>query len=325
MRCGCIAGFLLALSALGAPALADDAAAVADAHQRVRGHMKAERWSSAVDGIRKLMEDHPGSSAVLDRLEALETDLRRSLFRVQAKQPAADILFGKATKGFVVAERRLTLEYPDGPGGEDWTESSVGTSHAVPFDSDVAVEFVAPTMDRDTKGAVSVCLCEANPGKPVRSPGKYDISPGACSEDSEYVYTLPGTIVRVDGGMVLRSEAKRTLVSKPAPGKVTLDQVQTYRVVRRDAGINVSVDGKAFLVCQDSRFPVTTVSLSGVRIRKLTIRGVVEESYYLDLLEKRYALEQKTWEEKGYVRSEVLPPWVLDASAGTAAPPAPAK
>jgi len=324
MRTTRLVALLLVGVAGGPPALADDEAAVESAFGRARAHMEAERWSSAVDALKRLVADNPGSRAVLDRLPAIETDLRRALFRLQAKHPEPSALFCKHAKGFIVHERRLTLDYPDGPESPDWKISDRSYDHTIPFDSDVAVEFNASTIDYKHKTTVSVWLYGMDPKSPDSPIGSYYVFPGACSEDDEYIYKASGKVVRNDV-QISSKEGTRELVSKPAPGKVRIGQVQTYRVVRRGTGINVSVDGKAFLVCQDGKYSVLKVGLVGAAFSRVTLRGVVEKSWYLDRLEKRYAAEQAEWEPKGYDRSEVLPKWVLDAAPGAAEPGGPAK
>lgn len=324
MRNRGLAGLFLACAAFTSTARAGDDAAAVAAYERARAHLKAERWSTAVDSLRRVLSDYPDSKAVLDRLEAIEVDLRLAMFRAQSRHPAADVLFGEAAVGFVVSERRLSLDYPKGPRGSDWTGRGDMFCHRVPFESDLAVEFTAPTIELRSKTGVSIYLNAVNPKDPTALLGMYWIAPGACSEDTAYIYSSPGMVVREDFKEVGKSTT-RTLASKPTPGKVKLGEVQTYRVVRRDAGINVSVDGKPFLVCQDGKYPVTTVTLSAAGIGRVTLRGVVEKAYYLDLLHRRLEAEQREWEPKGYVRAEVLPQWVLDAAPRPPAPPEGAK
>ncbi len=319
MRSLSLIGLFLVGAAFGSTARAGDDAAVEDAYQRARAHLKGERWSTAVDSLRRMLANNPGSPVILKRLGAIEADLRLAMFRAQAEHPAAEVLFGKAAKGFIVAERRLTLDYPDGPSGDDWKELETGYYHRIPFDPDMAVEFTAPTIERKNKTIVQVFLTGWQSKDSAEGDGRYLISPGACSEDSSYIYSSPGTIVRFD--FRRNAEPKiRELVSKPVPGKVKIGQVQTYRVARRQAGINVSVDGKPFLVCEDGKYPVTTVAILAAGIGTVTIRGVVEKSYYHDLLSERFAVEQRAWEPKGYVRSEILPKWILEEAPQPAAP-----
>ncbi|HEU4394077.1 MAG TPA: hypothetical protein VFS92_00815, partial [Planctomycetota bacterium] len=286
---------LLVVAALAPTVRADDEAAVESAYQRANAHLKAERWSSAVDALKRLMADNPGSKAVLDRLDAIETDLRRAMYRLQAKHPDPTVLFCKHAKGFIINERRLTLEYPEGPVMPDWAIVGSSQSLAIPFDSDVAVEFRAPTIASKEKTIVEVWLHALDPKQTDRVAGSYHISPGACSEDAIYLYLQPGKVVRHDSEASAGGSKTRELVSKPVPGKVSIGQIQTYRVVRRGTGINVSVDGKAFLVCQDPKYPVVLVTISAAQVSALTVRGVVEKAHYLGRLEKWHVAEQANW------------------------------
>lgn len=316
MRVPVAAGALLLLAAAGGrPARALDETAVKGAWERAQVHVKAERWVKAVDALRQMLEHHPGSPWLLKKLESVETDLRRCMFRAQAKHPDAKVLFGGAALGFIVKERRLTLEYPQGPSGDDWTGTSYEFLHRVPFDDDLALEFTARTVHAKSRTIVCIHLVGVDPRNPGVQTGRYEIVPGVFSVDGNYEYVARGSIVRVDAAETGPNGARRSLVDKPAPGTVAIDQIQNYRVVRRDGGINVSVDGKPFLLCQDSKHPINVVRFGGRDVGRTVVRGVVEKTYYLDLLEKHYAAEQAVWEKTGYDRGKVLPGWILDMEA----------
>jgi len=203
-----------------------DAAAFAEARDDIDGLMKRRRWKDAYERYQRLFDEHAGAAYVLDRVVAIETDLKRCAFWMTHDEPKLEELLDAKLLRWDAYRGSVSLAFDrEHLGDLDEHRSSEGSVFELPaqWDATWNAEFAGPA---GVLGGDQVYVL--------------------VGDDLAYVVSIghrgTGASVYYKHVLSMREGDRITTLESAEPKELDDDEKITARVVVTDDRIKVEVD-----------------------------------------------------------------------------------